>query len=230
MWTHPGRNEATLRTFFRAFGTARCKQLTLVSVDAAPWIANVVAERCPNATLCIDPFHVVVWVTKALDDVRRGMWNDLRRRKDPVCAKALKSSRWSLVKNPEDLTRRKKNKLRVIEQDNEVLYRAYLMTEHLREIIATKDWQIPWMFDAWLEWVLRSRIEPMKKAARATREHLPGIETALRHGLSNARVESHHTRLRLLTRMAFGFRSHEPFIALAMLTLGGMCPALPTLG
>lgn len=229
LWAHPGRNEATLRKFFRAFGAARCKRLTLVSADAAPWIANVVAERCPNATLCIDPFHVVMWVTKVLDDVRRGMWNDLRRRKDSVRAKALKSSRWSLVKNPEDLTRGQKNKLRAIEQDNKVLYRACLMKEQLREIIATKDWQVPWMFDAWLEWVLRSRIEPMKEAARAIRNHLPGIEAALRHGLSNARVESLNTRLRLLTRMAFGFHSYEPLIALAMLKVGGMCPALPSL-
>jgi transposase len=29
--------------------------------------------------LCLDPFHVVAWATKALDEVRRGVWNDLRR-------------------------------------------------------------------------------------------------------------------------------------------------------
>ena len=42
--------------------------------------------------------------------------------------------------------------------------------------------------------------------------------------LSNARVESVNTKLRLLTRIAFGFRSPEALVALAMLDLGGMCP------
>jgi transposase len=36
-----------------------------------------------------------------------------------------------------------------------------------------------------------------------------------------------NTRLRLLTRIAFGFRSPDALIALAMLSLGGYCPPLP---
>jgi transposase len=38
-----------------------------VSADAADWIADVVAERCPAAIRCADPFHVVAWATEALD-------------------------------------------------------------------------------------------------------------------------------------------------------------------
>ena len=47
------------------------------------------------------------------------------------------------------------------------------------------------------------------------------------HGLSNALVESTNTKLRLLTRMAYGFREPEHLIALAMLDRGGYCPSLP---
>jgi transposase len=49
----------------------------------------------------------------------------------------------------------------------------------------------------------------------------------LSHGLSNARVESVNTKIRLLTRIAFGFRSATALIALALLSLGGLCPPLP---
>jgi hypothetical protein len=48
-----------------------------------------------------------------------------------------------------------------------------------------------------------------------------------RHGLSNARVEQLNTQLRLITRRAFGFHSPDAAIALAMLSLGGLCPPLP---
>ncbi len=44
---------------------------------------------------------------------------------------------------------------------------------------------------------------------------------ALTHGLSNARVESVNTKLRLLTRIAFGFRSPEAPVALAMRASAG---------
>jgi transposase len=227
LWAQPGRDEKTLRRFFRLLGKKRCAAIEWVSADAASWIGNVVAERCPNAKLCIDPFHVVSWATKALDEVRREMWNDLRRRGDTERANAMKGSRWALVKNPEDLTRPQKRKLRAIEADNRPLFLAYLMKEQLREVFKTKDWQGPFMLSAWLDWVDKSRIRPMKKVARTIRRNLAGIYSALLHGLSNARLEAMNTKLRLLTRLAYGFHSHAPLVALAMLKLGGLCPPLP---
>ncbi len=76
-------------------------------------------------------------------------------------------------------------------------------------------------------WARRCRLPAFVKLARSITEHRAGIEAALRHDLSNARVESMNTRLRLLTRIAFGFRSADALIALAMLSLGGYCPPLP---
>ena len=65
------------------------------------------------------------------------------------------------------------------------------------------------------------------KLARTVAAHREGIVAALLHGLSNARVESVNTKLRVLTRMAFGFRSPQALIGLAMLSVGGLCPDLP---
>jgi transposase len=45
--------------------------------------------------------------------------------------------------------------------------------------------------------------------------------------LSNGLIESTNTKIRLLTRVAFGFHGPKPLIALAMLALGGHCPPLP---
>jgi transposase len=78
LWAAPGRDKATLRGFFDALGSERAAQITHVSADAAEWIAAVVAERCPTAVLCADPFHVVAWATEALDAERRRAWNDAR--------------------------------------------------------------------------------------------------------------------------------------------------------
>lgn len=53
------------------------------------------------------------------------------------------------------------------------------------------------------------------------------IAATITHGLSNALVESVNTKIRLLTRIAFGFHSPQPLIALAMLSRGPYRPALP---
>ena len=85
------------------------------------------------------------------------------------------------------------------------------------------------MIDAWLAWASRSKLEPFVRVARAIRKNREGIDCALVHELSNARVEGTNTKLRLLTRLAYGFHSHEPLVALAMVKLGGLCPPLPQL-
>ena len=78
IWAVAGRDNPTLNRFFDALGPARCAQITHVSADAAGWIADVVTQRCPGAIRCADPFHVVSWATRALDDERRRAWNDAR--------------------------------------------------------------------------------------------------------------------------------------------------------
>jgi transposase len=40
VWAAVGRDEATLRKFFDELGESRCAAITLVSADAAPWIAT----------------------------------------------------------------------------------------------------------------------------------------------------------------------------------------------
>lgn len=83
------------------------------------------------------------------------------------------------------------------------------------------------LLERWLAWASRSQIPAFVKLARTVREHKVRIYAAICHGLSNARVESMNAQLRLIMRRAFGFRSVEALIGLAMLTHGGLCPPLP---
>jgi hypothetical protein len=80
---------------------------------------------------------------------------------------------------------------------------------------------------AWLEWARDSTLAPFQRLADTITEQRAGIEAAIRHRLSNARVEAINTQIRLLTRRAFGFHSPDALIALAMLSLADLCPPLP---
>ena len=81
--------------------------------------------------------------------------------------------------------------------------------------------------DAWIEWARRSRIERFVKLQRTIVEQKAAILASIEHGLSNGLIESVNTKIRLITRMAFGFASPDALIALAMLNLGGHRPVLP---
>lgn len=227
VWAAPGRDKKTLQRFFDQLGPARCAQITDVSADGAAWIADAVSAACPHATFCIDPFHVVSWASDALDEVRREVWNNARRQGQKAVASELKGARFALWKNPEHLTDRQRATLADIARTNGPLYRAYLLKEQLRQVFhVPPDDAIP-LLQHWLSWARRCRLQPFVDLARTIKAHLAGIQAAVSRGLSNGRVEAVNTKIRLLTRIAFGFRSPEALIALALLNLGGFCPPLP---
>ena len=246
VWAAPGRDRATVHRFFDALGEQRSAQITHVSADGADWITAVVAERCPNAVRCADPFHVVRWATDALDEVRREAWNQARgnlagghenqvraRRglgrtiRAGGRAKALKGARFTLWKNPENLTTSQQAKLAWIAKTEPRVHRAYLLKEGLRLVFQLPADEAGPALDAWIGWARRSRIPIYITLQRRITKHRAAILAAIEHGLSNGRIESVNTKIRLLTRMAFGFASPEALIALAMLNLGGHKPTLP---
>lgn len=238
IWAAEGRNRATLHTFFDELGPQRCALLTHVSADAADWITDTVTQRCPQAVRCADAFHVVAWATEALDEVRREAWNDARRtgqtfpngrnRRDAAGdARRLKHARYALWKNPENLTDRQRDKLAWIAKTDPRLHRAYLLKEGLRYVFAVKGDAGRQALDRWLSWARRCRIPAFVHLAQRIRNYRGPIDATLQHALSNALIESVNTKIRLLTRIAFGFRHAHALIALAMLSLGPHRPALP---
>jgi transposase len=233
VWAAPGRDRATLARFFDELGE-RCALLTQVSADAAEWIAEVVAARAPQAVRCVDPFHVVAWAMEALDVERRRAWNDARRgqvrrnRKGATGpARTIARSRWALWKNPDRLTENQTAKLAWIAKTEPRLHRAYLLKEGLRYVFEVKGEAGRHALDRWISWARRCRIPAFVELARRIVKHRASIEATLEHGLSNGLIESTNTKIRLLTRIAYGFARPDALIALAMLALGGLCPPLP---
>lgn len=227
VWAAKGRDSETLRRFFDALGADRSALLTHISADGAEWIHTVATERAPQAVLCLDAFHVVAWATAALDAVRRGTWNQLRREGKTDQAKALKNSRWALLKNPPDLTGDQRTTVATIAKTNHPLYRAYLLKEQLREVFATKGAKGKQLLAGWLAWATRSRLPEFVALAKTIKKYLSLIHNTLDHGVSNALSEATNTHLRLLTRRAYGYHSADALIAMATLTRGGLCPPLP---
>jgi transposase len=228
VWAEAGRDSATVRRFFDLLGAQRSAKITHVTADAAEWISKVVAERCPQAVRVMDPFHVVQWATEALDEVRREVWNAERggKGRSTPGSRSLKKARWALWKRPEDLTAGQQAQLAFIAKAHPTLHRAYLLKEALRVALKQGENIVEALWD-WVLWARRCRLEPFVKLQRAIVRHWDAIVAAAEHQLSNGLVESMNTKIRLITRMAFGFKEPTALIALAMLSLGGHRPQLP---
>lgn len=142
--------------FFKQLDTKQRSKIRLVSGDGARWIKDKVEEYCPNAEFCIDPFHVVAWCTKGLEEVRREECNKARAeltkekvgkngrgrpkggRKHKTATKqrveVVKSSKYSLLMNPENLREAYQAKLKQLLLHGRLLAIAYRLKEELRLI------------------------------------------------------------------------------------------------
>ena len=233
VWAAPGRDDATVERFFDDLGPERAAALTHVSADMAPWIARVVERRAPQAIRCADPFHVVAWAMDALDAERRRAWNEAagrHRRKGRWTNKAVgparqrKRARYALWKNPERFTARQRHQLDWIAKTDPRLWRGYLLKEALRYVFRVKGDEGKEALDHWITWARRSRLPAFVELAQRIVTHRAAIDATFESDLSNALIESTNTKIRLLTRIAFGFHGPEPLIALAMLALGETHP------
>jgi transposase len=172
------------------------------------------------------PNHIVQLATKALDEVRREHWNELRRAGDQDAAKQFKDSRWSLLKNPENLTDRQADTLTALHTAGGKIPRAWAMKEMVRAIFApglTVD-AVDELIDRLLARLSRSRLKPFVRLGRTIRKHHDGILAARRMKLSNARAEALNNKAKLITRRAYGLHSANAALALIHLTCG---PTLP---
>ena len=112
----PGGDRKTVEKFLDLLGKDRCHQLKLVSCDMASWITGPIGERCPNASVCYDPFHLIELSTDALEEICREVCNQARRQGQAQLASELKAAPFAQWKNPGNLTERQQLKLARVQQ------------------------------------------------------------------------------------------------------------------
>jgi transposase len=207
----------------------RAGNLTAVSMDMTGGYAKSVRRHAPQAVICIDNYHVVQLATKALDEVRREHWNDLRQAGEKDAAKAFKDARWSLLKNPDDLTDTQIETLAALHAAGGKIPRAWTMKEMVRAIFApglTVD-TVAELINRLLARLSRSRLKPFVRLGRTIRKHRDGILAARALKLSNARAEALNNKVKLIVRRAYGFHSARAALALIHLTCGPLTLPLP---
>ena len=227
VWAGQGKGAEALSAFFRELGKEGCAALETVTMDMSGGYQKAIAEHAPHVEIVFDRFHVQRLASDAVDAVRREQLRDLR---GTPAGKLIFRSRFALWKNPWNLSAKEKRKLKEIESSNAKLYRAYLLKEALAQAL---DYRQPWRarqaLRDWLRWATRSRLPSFVKLAKTIRKHLEGILAYIRERMTNGLVEGINTRLRMVARRAYGFRSAEALISMLYLCCGGikLDPKLP---
>lgn len=228
VWVGEGKSSETLGQFFKALGPERAKLLTHVTMDLSAAYRSSVTAHAPQAELVFDRFHIQRLASDAVDAVRR---SEMRAAESVDEAKALKGTRWPLLKSPWNLSVTENAKLADLQRANRRIFRAYLLKEGLADVLSRRQPGVAAReLNRWCGWASRSRLKPFVKLARTIKQFSTGILAYIRTGLSNGLTEGLNNKTRLITRRAYGFHSAQALIAMIFLCCGGitLAPPLPS--
>jgi transposase len=99
-----GNGGATARRFFKQIGKGRSGAIEVISLDMSRGYAKAASEHAPQATVAIDPCHMVALGNRALDQVRRDYSTNVRQTGDRTATRRFQGARSSLLKAPQTLS------------------------------------------------------------------------------------------------------------------------------
>lgn len=210
LWVGSGRSRADIRPFFERLG-AQCAHIEAAVMDMNSAFELEVRAHCPHAKIVFDLFHVVAkYSREVLDRVRVDEANRLRS--DKPARRVVKQAKWLLLRNRDNVTARDQVRLDELLEANQSILAAYLLRDELKGL-----WQADTVVEAehrcqgWLAQALESGIAPLQRFAERLKPYLHGIISHARYRLHTGLIEGINNRIKVIKRMAYGFRDEEYF-------------------
>lgn len=210
LWVGEGRSREAIRPFFSILGE-HAHHIQAVAMDQNTAFDLEVKAHCPQAEVVYDLFHVVAkFGREVIDRVRVDQANALR---DNLPARrAVKRSRWLLLKNRDKLNEPQEIALKELMQANLPLATVYVLKEQLKELWRCPTvWQAYRLWRSWFRACKESGLKPLISFARKLRPYLRGILASALYPLNTSVLEGMNNKIKVIKRMAYGYRDTEYF-------------------
>ena len=204
------KKEAVAEVFKNVFGADVCEGIKAVAMDMWEAYESAARECLPNAEVVWDRFHIVKNYNRdVVDRVRK---DEARKKLATEEQQAMKKSRYILLKNRKNMMHDELARLRCLLSVNRRLFTVDLLREALGKLWdysyegAARNW-----FESWYSRAIRSRIEPLKRFARRLKARIHGVLSHCRHPIHTGILEGINNKVKVIKRVAYGYRDHEYF-------------------
>ena len=217
-----GRGAATVAEFAEHVDrhNSDASRIKEVCIDMSAAYISGVTENLTEAEITFDKFHAVKLVNDAVDKVRR---EESKGRPE------LKRSRYLWLRNEPSLSAESREQLAALTRLHLKTARAYQIRLAFQEIYKqpNRDWGAIFL-DRWYGWAIRSRLDPIKHAARTVMRHRDGILAWFDSRIANGLIEGINSLIQAAKAKARGYRSIRNLKAITYLIAGKLDLKLPT--
>ena len=181
------------------------ENIEAVAVDMWDPFLAAIRATLPGADIVHDKYHLVSYLTKAVDTVRRMEHKSLKLDGQEDL---LKGTRFTWLRNPENWTEKGEATFKELKDKGLKVARAWAIKETFMDIWEyTYEQSARTFFNKWYWWATHSRLAPIVKVAKTMKRHLGNILTYLRHRVTNAKAEGFNSKIQAIMSAARGFRN-----------------------
>lgn len=218
------RDSYTIKNHFIAHYTLKERHnVETITIDMNAGYVNVILEMFPRAKIIIDRFHLVQLISRSMNQSRINIMNTLRTSHGEDMKKYRRLKRyWKLLLKKESKLSHTEYKYyrlfgqrlevnivkEMLEYDerlkvNYILYQQLLRAMHdrnfktLEKILANQPHHLSSKY--------------MKTSLRTLRKHSPYIKNSFIYPYNNGRIEGVNNKIKVLNRVAYGYRSFINF-------------------
>jgi len=183
-------------------------QVEAIAMDM--WDPFMAASReiLPQADIVHDKYHVVGYLGKAVDTVRKKENKSMTQAGNNT----LKGSKYLWLTNPENMTKNAKKTFRQFTLDELKVGRAWSIKEAFRHFwFYSYQGSAKTFFKKWYFWATHSRLKPVIEAAKTLKRHFKGIISYLKYHITNAVSEGLNSKIQSIKANARGFGNFENY-------------------
>lgn len=202
-----GKDGACLASFFKKLKRSKV-EIKAASIDMGKAYIAAMLENLPKTPIVFDHFHVVKLINRKLDEFRRQAVAEAKRLGIP----SQKGLRWTILKNPENLTDKQQTILDQLLQLNTPLTQVYLLKEQFRSFWTFKSKKKAQKFlDNWLIGLRSIGSRLMNTLANTIKAYSFGLFNYFDHHISSGMMEGLNNKVATMIKQSYGFRDMEYF-------------------
>jgi transposase len=204
----PDRTQSHLSSYFRNIKRAERHRVKFFICDM--WMPYVDLARAylPNATIIIDKYHFIRYVTWAIENVRKR----LQKTMPTGLRKYYKRSRKLILTRYKKLREENKKACDLMLLYNDDLRKAHYLKEWFYAICQNEKYSYQrTSFWDWVKTAEKSGIPEFEECAKTYRNWSEGILNAFKYKYTNGPTEGYNNKIKVLKRISFGVRNFKRF-------------------
>jgi len=210
------RDTASVNQLINSTFTKEQQQsINTVSMDMWKSYINSVKQKCPNAEIVHDKFHLIAYLNKSIDQVRR---------REVKANDVLIDSRYAILKNEENLTEKQREKFELIKAANFEVSKVWHIRENFKELFEfyNEGKEAECLFINWAQDSFMHGIREVNKVIMMFLTHSKGVINALISNLNNAMAERLNGKIQEVKLIGRGYRIFENFRSAILFFHGGL--------